>query len=155
MVSIIPGIEILAPDLTEIKRGFFKSPNILEDFCILSFTGGGAQSEVGCGPIHALAHTVESIYGGHHSSLVRSIANIALPYFLEISKSKENLEFCDTLIDDLTILNETLHYEKNRFEPDVIFHDFLSDIKIDPCWRSTRARFPDNIIKNILVEASK
>ena len=27
MVSIIPGIEILAPDLTDTKRGFFKSPN--------------------------------------------------------------------------------------------------------------------------------
>ena len=31
IVSIIPGIEILAPDLTETSKGFFKSPNLLPD----------------------------------------------------------------------------------------------------------------------------
>ena len=30
IVSIIPGIETLAPDLTDNKRGFFKSPNFLD-----------------------------------------------------------------------------------------------------------------------------
>ena len=110
---------------------------------------------MGCGPIHALAHTIESNYGGHHSSLVRSIAKVALPYFLEISKSKENAEFCNTLLENLSAMDRTLHYEKSKFEPEVIFHNFLSDVKIDPCWRSTRARFPDKIIKNILVGASK
>ena len=34
MVSIIPGIETLAPDLTESKRGFFRSPN----FFLTSFS---------------------------------------------------------------------------------------------------------------------
>ena len=29
-MSIIPGIETLAPDLTDNKRGFFKSPNFLD-----------------------------------------------------------------------------------------------------------------------------
>ena len=35
IVSIIPGIETLAPDLTETSKGFFKSPNFFpESFSI-------------------------------------------------------------------------------------------------------------------------
>ena len=34
MVSIIPGIETLAPDLTETKSGLFKSPNFFEDVIV-------------------------------------------------------------------------------------------------------------------------
>ena len=37
IVSIIPGIETLAPDLTDTNKGFFKSPNFfLESFSILA-----------------------------------------------------------------------------------------------------------------------
>ena len=37
-VSIIPGIETLAPDLTETNNGLFKSPNILPDSFSIFFS---------------------------------------------------------------------------------------------------------------------
>ena len=77
----MPGIEILAPDLTEINSGFFKSPNFFLVFFSIRFNSSSIFSinpkvgEFWLFPNY-LMHTVYPFYGNEERRSVSFNANI-------------------------------------------------------------------------------
>ena len=124
---------------------------LVPEFCSLSFAGGVAQSEAGSGPIHAMAHTVETDFGGSHVSLIRSITQRALGHYASTARTQNELQIIASLTTNFDALSSIEHDSDKLLMTDKPTDQFLERMKSDPCWRTSKVRFSDDVVRKILL----
>ena len=123
---------------------------LVPEFCSLSFAGGLAQSEAGAGPIHAMAHSVETTFGGGHARLVRAIARRAITQYVEAARTAHEAAVLAMLADDFAALTALEAADVQPILSAAPTDIFLERMRADPCWRTSKVRFRDAEVHDIL-----
>lgn len=120
-------------------------------FCILSFYGGLAQSEVGSGLCHALAHTLEKEFDIPHSECIYLCLFITLQYKRKTSDRKEELELkkaLNKLYNKLFDSKQVATHKKILKNLDI--DSYISLAKHDLCWKLERNKIDESQLKKII-----
>tara|TARA_B110000977_G_C11024711_1_gene472710 strand:- start:313 stop:1344 length:1032 start_codon:yes stop_codon:yes gene_type:complete len=123
---------------------------LVPELCSLSFAGGVAQSEAGAGPIHAMAHTVEADFGGSHANLIRSIARRAFGHYAHATRLQSEVQILTSLAKSFETLSSIENVTSHPIMADQPTAKFLKRMKSDPCWRTAKVRFSDDVVREIL-----
>ncbi len=128
----------------------------LAQLALLSFNGGICQNNSGAGLTHALAHSLESLFGKEHALCIAFFLPVVLKYIYEIDadfplKSDSNLNL--HLDKNISMLR------KNGFFTDMINYlqiesnlDSCLDLaSLDPCWRLFYKKVDSLKLKDLLI----
>jgi alcohol dehydrogenase class IV len=127
-----------------------------EDFSLISFNGGLAQSNSGSGICHALAHSAEQLTGYQHSKCISFFLLPVIKYFTKYEKellNKFDSKSINTLKKILIYINKKYDFSKITKHLNSNKIDELINLSLnDPCWRLYKKNIDIKFLKKCLYE---